>query len=67
MIRWLHWSLEWPMTAILNVTFPLTATWEDDIQMAGKYFYSRHSAKVKNYSKLFLRSEGVQKSKQQQV
>ena len=55
------------MTAILDVTFPLTATWEDDIKMAGKYFYWRENAKVKKYSKLSLRSGRVQNGEQQQV
>ena len=47
------------MTAVLDVIFPLTAAWKDDIKMAVKYFYSR-GKRVKNYRKLYLKSEGVQ-------
>ena len=53
------------MTAILDVIFPLTAAWEDYMEMAGNIFIQGKSAKVENYMGLFLRSEGVQNSKQQ--
>ena len=54
------------MTAILDVIFPLTATWEDYMEIWGNIFIQGKSAKVKKYRELFLRSEGVQNSKRQQ-
>ena len=46
------------MTAILDVIFPLTAAWEDDIKMAGKYFYLREERQSWKLQGIILKEWG---------